>query len=690
MPYTPSLGKYNETFANLLCLFEERPDEDQSDAANFGFSEDVKGSEKMFEKLYEENDHRVDQKAFVKARLFDMFLGDWGRHDDQWRWAEFDSADYKIYKPIPRDRDQAYTKFDGFFIKQIFGTEELEHIQTFAHKIKNVKKYNFPARYIDRQLTNEVSKQAWVDIAYELQQKLTDAVIEKSVKQLPPELFSISGEEIISKLKSRRNDLVHYAEKYYRFISKQVEVVGTKQSELFEIRRLSDKETQVKLYDLNKEGQPKKDPFYSRTFIRDETNEIRFYGLAGNDVYRIEGNYDNDIRIRIIGGVEKDSVMNLSSGRIKYYDNPGNAVTGVIKSHLSNDSAINAYNYRAFKYNVGHTIKSPTFANVRGIFLQAGYTYKRQQWRKEPFGWEQTLRFNYSLSNKSFGGDYTAIFNEVIGNWNVLIEAAYDQVLKNYFFGFGNETVHEKDKEYYTVHTGEGTGSLGLNRIFGKYNSVTVSGFYQTVKVRNEADRFTYDKLAPADGDIFNRKNFAGAQVSYFYYKVNDVIVPTKGIGFSVNGSLTRNLTESERNFNRYWTTLGFYLPLSKSISIASRNGFFTLNGQPEFYQYNSLGGGQNLRGFSRQRFFGKSMFYNNNELRWIPNIRSYLFNGKIGLIGFIDEGRVWMPGQSSNEWHIGYGAGLLISPFNRIAGTIYYGISDEDKRIHLRISRFF
>src|SRR4029079_15488575 len=118
----------------------------QEDTPNFGFSEDVKGTENMYEKVFKDNDHRVDQRAFVKARLFDMFLGDWGRHDDQWRWAEFDSADYKIYKPIPRDRDQAYTKFDGFFIKKILGKEELELLRSFSYKIKNIKKYNFPAR----------------------------------------------------------------------------------------------------------------------------------------------------------------------------------------------------------------------------------------------------------------------------------------------------------------------------------------------------------------------------------------------------------------------------------------------------------------------------------------------------------------------------------------------------------------
>jgi hypothetical protein len=35
-----------------------------------------------------------------------MLIGDWDRHYDQWRWAEYKKGQV-IYRPIPRDRDQA-------------------------------------------------------------------------------------------------------------------------------------------------------------------------------------------------------------------------------------------------------------------------------------------------------------------------------------------------------------------------------------------------------------------------------------------------------------------------------------------------------------------------------------------------------------------------------------------------------
>ncbi|MFL5811012.1 MAG: BamA/TamA family outer membrane protein [Flavisolibacter sp.] len=691
VPYTPSLGEYNESFANTLCLFEERPDDDQSDASNFGFSEDVKGTEKMYNKIFSESDHRVDQRAFVKARLFDMFLGDWGRHDDQWRWAEFDSADYKIYKPIPRDRDQAYTQFDGFLLSRILGREDLEHLRSFSYKIKNIKKYNFPARYIDRQLTNEVRKEEWISIAKELQHALTDSIIERSIQQLPPELYSVSGDVIVAKLKSRREHLVEYAEKYYRFINKQVEVVGTEKNELFSIKRLNDHETEISLYDLDKEGSPKQHPFYSRTFLTKETKEVRLYGLDGNDVYRIEG-AKNSTRIRIIGGTDKDSLINSSSSssKLKYYDNEGNVIVGDISKKLSNDTAINAYNYKAFKENSGHSIKSPYYANVRGIYLQAGYTYTKQKWRKEPFAWTQTARLIYSTTNNSFGGEYQGVFNEVIGKWNVLVNGRFDEKLQHYFFGAGNETTVAEEKPYYGLSTSELVTSVGLNRNIGFHSAFGISGLYQWIQAKNEPGKYAGQNLPLNDPTAFDRKNFIGVELNFVYFNVNHPVVPEKGIGFVVNAAHMENLTQKDRTFNRYSGLFGFYLPLFSHFSLGVRTGGIALTGKPEFHQLAALGGGDNLRGYFRERFYGMTSFYDNNELRWMPNIKSHLFNGKIGIIAFFDEARVWQSGEVSKKWHSSVGGGLMIAPFNIISLSAYYGISEEGNRIHLRLKRMF
>jgi outer membrane translocation and assembly module TamA len=98
-------------------------------------------------------------------------------------------------------------------------------------------------------------------------------------------------------------------------------------------------------------------------------------------------------------------------------------------------------------------------------------------------------------------------------------------------------------------------------------------------------------------------------------------------------------------------------------------------------------GGGQNLRGFQRQRFYGKTAFYNSNELRFISNVKSYLYNGKAGLFAFVDDGRVWMPGETSNTLHVGYGGGIFLAPFNLVSAEVTYGFSREDNLLQFRFN---
>jgi hemolysin activation/secretion protein len=389
--------------------------------------------------------------------------------------------------------------------------------------------------------------------------------------------------------------------------------------------------------------------------------------------------------MRVIGGTDKDSIINNSPpAKIKYYDTKDNIIVGPLRSRLKNDTTINRYDYNAFKYNSGNTIKGVTYANQRGVYLHAGYTYTKQKFRKDPFAWQQTFAANYSPGNKSWGADYSAIFNQVIGKWSLVLNGSIDQQLKNYFWGIGNETIYDQGIKYYDLHTNEAIGNIGLNRSFGRFNNLTVSGFYQNIKVKDETDKYSFN-LLPSDPTIYDRKNFAGAQILYDFHHLDDVQLPTRGFALLAMASQTENLTDHE-SFQRYTGEMGFYAPFSKKVSIGIRAGGATLSGDiPEFYQLNWLGGRQNLRGYHRQRFYGKTTFYNNNELRWITNIKGRMYSGRFGIVGFFDEGRVWQPGEASNIWHTGYGGGIVLSPFNRLTLTILYGISKEDQLIHLK-----
>ena len=116
-------------------------------------------------------------------------------------------------------------------------------------------------------------------------------------------------------------------------------------------------------------------------------------------------------------------------------------------------------------------------------------------------------------------------------------------------------------------------------------------------------------------------------------------------------------------------------------------NGGATVIGEPEFYQLNSIGG-SNLRGYRRDRFWGETIFYNNNELQYLFNAPAGLFKGKLGVTAFIDQGRVWKKGEISEKWHHGYGGGIIVVPYRKIFLGLQYGISNERRGIHVEFRR--
>jgi len=209
LPIQPGLGDFGTYYGDELYLFEERPAGDREDDDSFGNSQKIISYSKMIEKIRKTPKHHVHQKQVLKSRMFDIYLGDWDRHDDQWRWASFKETHthqgeeeiVTFYEPIPRDRDQVFFKYKGFipWISKVL-SPQLRKFRTFGPKISNVKYLGYNARHFDRSFTNEMNKEDWVTVASEMQEKLTDDVIQRSIERLPEEIQSLRGEYFIHSL----------------------------------------------------------------------------------------------------------------------------------------------------------------------------------------------------------------------------------------------------------------------------------------------------------------------------------------------------------------------------------------------------------------------------------------------------------------------------------------------------------
>ncbi len=116
VPQQPALDSFNKVYGNKFYLFEQRASGSWKNADNLGNFDKYINSQKLREKMFEDGDNQADQTAYAKARLFDFFIGDWDRHEDQWKWAPTEVGKKTIYVPIPVDRDQVYSKYNGLLL----------------------------------------------------------------------------------------------------------------------------------------------------------------------------------------------------------------------------------------------------------------------------------------------------------------------------------------------------------------------------------------------------------------------------------------------------------------------------------------------------------------------------------------------------------------------------------------------
>ncbi len=678
-----TLGKFRDSFANQLYTLEDRP---TGDNAKYYGAEDVLDTDEFLEEVMKDNTIRIDQRGFARARLFDMFISDWDRHDDQWEWALYNESGSKLFRAMPKDHDQIYSKFDGLLVRLVAGAANLPYLQGFGPDIKDIEGFNLEPRPLDAQFTNQLTLNDWTAIAKDMQQALTDGVIENAIRLLPPEIFPLSGQEIINNLKSRRDKLGLFAERYYRSLAKAVEIPATKSDEMIEVVGVDEGNLKVKMYAIEN-GTVKGQAFYERTFDKNETKEIRIYGIDGSDQFSADASTGKDILIRLIGGPGKDTYQVPSSFNAKIYDNDDNKFeTKGVQLKLSNDSSVHEYDRKAFKPNDSGLKPLIGYNNEDRIFVGLGFGATKHGWRKEPYAAKHDIGVRYSITQKAFSYEYHGTFIKAIGGWNLGLMGEYDEIKDWRFYGVGNNTSNFTDqKDFFTYRSREINAGLSLFRTFAKHHTIALNGGYQDVKILNDPNRFIALHYAPLNPKVIGSNNFAIGSIEYdFTHLDKDSLVPRKGIRFNTSFQYSSNL-ENENSVKRITGLFGFYLPLGP-LTLAVKTGAATLSGEPEFYQMNRLGGGPTHRAFSRYRFHGKSVVYNQNELQWNFDVKTYIFSGKMGLYFLVDNGRVWQPGETSDKWHTGVGGALMLAPFNKMSVTASYMKSPEGAKFNVRI----
>lgn len=696
VPDDPELGQFRHEFANNVLLFEEKGAIDTFQTIN---TDSIQARLESGEAL------RVDQKQVLRARLLDMLIGDWDRHEGQWRWEEKKEGSETVFSPVPNDRDYVFYNTTGVLPWLVGSQQSMARFQGFDNNIRFIETYNFNSRYFDRYFLNALSENDWISEIAHVQMTLTDGLIRTAVRRMPDTIYALTGESITKTLIARRANLKETALAYYRFISRNVDVPGSAKEERFSIEHKPDGLVLVSVF-TNETNSAAEKLIYHRVFDPLVTEEIRVYGMGGNDVFAVNGAENSSIRIRMIGGdgLDRFGVASDNPNRRQLYiydrrDEENVYPQKGARLRLKTDPAVNAFDRRSFRYNTS----SPSinlFYNIdQRTFFSFGWTWVKHGFRKEPYASRHELLGGYSPVRGAFAFRYNADWRNVFGkygiNLNLLSIGPQNQ---SNFFGTGNNTVFSNNNNngrrlsYYRNLYDVVTADLRLTRHTSpqvSWNAGLASQYYASKEEDNKTRFLSEYSRTHRDEDIFMNRVHAGVGAGLLIDTRSHGAMPVKGLLFSADLRAMQQLRGEKVSFGSIRTDISLFTRLSRDsgIVLVNRAGAGTTVGDPQFYQMMMLGGPLNLRGYNLNRFTGRSMLYHNAELRLkLFDFTSYLFPGSLGLIGFNDVGRVWMREEVSTTWHHGYGGGIYIVPANVVLIRALLGHSREGNQFYFNL----
>jgi hypothetical protein len=712
LPDDEKLEKFRKEFGGMVGMIEIHPDEGEDGTPGFEGAEKIVGTYNLFHRLEQKRSEKVDAIEYFKARLMDNYVGDWDRHTDQWRWAKYVVDGEKLWRPIPRDRDQAFPKYDGVFpsLGEMF-VLQLNHFGADLPKARNL---TWSGRMLDRRYLTEITKEQWDSVTAFVQRRLTDEVIEDAVNRLPIQVKKIVGDELLFKLKSRRDQLFIFSDDYYNLINDVIDIFCSDKDDFVEVNRLSNEETEVSYYRRDKKtGEKKKAAVYQKVFKNELTAEVRIFLMNGDDKAIISGEVESSPLIRIIGGKGKDEFVDSSKVNGKlfsflpipnaenatvFYDSGNKAVfkTGpgtVINKNKIPEPKDDIDKYEPHFKNRFHEIEvNPVFnlSSDDGLTIGGGPTLLIYDFMRDPYEYWMTFTAAYSIKLNSANLFYKLISKSWISGAESNIEVNFTQLHLVKYYGFGNETPYSEELEnndFNKVKQNLFYIEPSVDFHFFKYNTTRFAFSYNAynTSMRNEILLKDFHNPGYGLGHLKMLKLNAA-----FSIDSRDVIRNAKeGFLLALYGSMYPAILDNDEFFSRGGFDLRAYFSgiFLTNYTLALRTSGEGVWGSKYPFQFAAFRGGKhNLRGYSRERFSGDASISTQAELRLLLSSFNIYLPGEFGIHFFGETGRVFVDGDNSTKWHPAYGGGVWLSLMSRVFNTSFsVAVSPERTSFYIR-----
>jgi hypothetical protein len=693
LPDDEALGKFRKDFAGAIGFFAEYPSAVTATNPGFRGVTEIVSHDVLYKKRETTPTEKADLRALLRARLLDLAIGDWDRHRKQWRWAKFPGS--PLWTPIPEDRDQAFSRYEGVLLG--IGRTQDPRLQVYTPEVKNLKGLTSNGREQDRRLLVPLTRDVFKEEAISLKAALTDEAIEKSVALLPEEWRKLTKLDITAALKARRDHLVETADKYYLELADKVDVYMTDLPELVEVQRQPSGDVDVTVAVMT-EGRAG-EPYYHRVFHPSETQELRLYALGGDDKIVVTGGRSN-IKVRVIGGPGNDTLDDSQGGGSRLSDSQGSnkEVKGPGTSEDTRtyhppppDKNAPWIPPRDFGSDF-LTVPWVSYGSDLGVFLGWGFTLQKYGFRKDPFAWQQTIRVGWSFGEENGKLEYQGFFRRENSRafYGLTAFASGVEVLN--FYGFGNETSNNGNNDFYKNHSDQ----YGLYPAYAwTLSKGTTFGIGPTLRYTTSEegkDNFINQHVPygfPTFGEV-------GARAIFLFDRRDSAQYPHKGGIVAVRGTVWPEVWDVKSTYGEVSGNANGYLSAGHVLTFAVRGGAKHVFGEYPYLDAAFLGGGGlitsefqepgfSLRGYERRRFAGDSAIYGNGDLRLELARINLLIPTHVGIFGLFDVGRVFLKGETSDTWHTDYGGGIWLSLLNyKATFSAYLAHSKESDIFHV------
>jgi hypothetical protein len=670
MPDDPALGEFRADFAGMLGTIEERPGSKESDPS-FAGAEKVVDTDVFEKALLESADERLDARDYLAVRLYDVFIDDWDRHEDQYGWARFSAPGAgHAWRAVPRDRDYAYVDYDGALMPlgRSFTPKLVRFQKTYPRDLTGLV---INAQFLDRRLLGELPLAAWDSVADALRARVTDGAIDSAVAALPPEYRARRGAFLAERLRARRDGLPGMARRFYALLAREPEVHGTDGADYASAVRNGDGSVDLSLSRRAPDGSPQGQPFFHRVFLPRETREVRVFLHGGSDRFVVRGD-GGSIRLRVVADSGADRLDALGRGPVTFYTREGHdTITGdaSVNRHSWKDPAWirgdpTAHVPREWGQRVHPFAPWAGWRTGAGFVVGVGPGAERWGFRREPDAWKQSLRALYSPLHGRFGVQYLGSWQMESVRTNVTVDARATQFEVAHFYGFGNETPSSTHDRRVWQHGAVGTARLNLPLARRVFLSVGPQARWLEPQVGTGTP---LGVQRPRGAGSFTA---AGAGADLSLTPPDSTGLPRRSAVVTLGGSAYPAASgagvgpygEAHALARTYLTPPGRWTP-----TLALRAGGQRVWGDFPFQDAATIGGFGSLRGYRSQRYQGDAAAWGSAELR-VPVTRAnlWLVKGDLGALALEDAGRVWMGGASPGGWHTAYGGGVWFSFLDR------------------------